>query len=129
MVQKVVVKRYSIAFKQQVVKEYEAGASISELRAKYGIGGSTTIQKWVAEYGREGLRHKLLVIQSPEEQNQTKMLKERIGQLEKLVAQLSLDKLMLESSLAEAESRLGEDVKKNSAAKSLSAPAGQPEAQ
>ena len=119
MVQKVVIKRYSIAFKQKIVRKYEAGDSIKELRETYAIGGSTTIQRWVVKYGQKGLRHKLLIIQSPEEQNQVKVLKERIGQLEKLVARLSLDKLMLESSLAEAEELLGGAVKKNGAAKSL----------
>jgi len=122
MGQKSIVKRYSIAFKQQVVKEYEAGSSVNELRAKYGIGGGSTIQGWVQRYGREGTRHKLLVIQSPQEQNQVKVLKERVGQLEKVVAQLTLDKLMLEASLAEAEAQLGGVVKKNGAHKSLSVP-------
>jgi len=127
MVQKVVIKRYSIAFKQKIVRKYEAGDSIKELRETYAIGGSTTIQRWVAKYGQKGLRHKLLIIQSPEEQNQVKVLKERIGQLEKLVARLSLDKLMLESSLAEAEELLGGAVKKNGAAKSLNGPSARRE--
>lgn len=33
------VKRYSEAFRQQVVKEYEAGESVYKLKKKYGIGG------------------------------------------------------------------------------------------
>ena len=37
------VKRYSQAFKQEVVKEYEAGASAKYLSEKYGIGGGSTI--------------------------------------------------------------------------------------
>lgn len=118
MKQAVLIKRYSQAFKQQVVKEYEAGHSISDLQKKYGIVGGSTIQTWIKQYGREGLRHKLMVIQQPEEQNLVKVYKDRMSQLEKVVAQLSLDKLILEASLAEAEARLGEDVKKNDAAKS-----------
>ena len=123
MSQKIIIKRYSIAFKQKVVKEYEAGDSMKELRDRYGIGGGSTIQKWIEKYGREGTRHKLIVIQSPQEQNQLKVLKKRVGQLEKVVAQLTLDKIMLEASLAEAEARLGVTVKKNGAARSLNAPA------
>jgi len=113
---KSVIKRYSEAFKQQVVCEYEAGTSMQELREKYGIGGGSTIGEWVAKYGRAGVRHKLLVIQSPEEQNQLKQLKARNDQLEKLVAQLLLDKVMLESTLQVAEARLGLDLKKSIAA-------------
>lgn len=119
MKQEIVIKKYSQAFKQQVVKEYEAGNSIYELQKKYGVTGGSTIQSWIKQYGREGTRHKLMVIQSPEEQNLVKVYKERMNQLEKVVAQLTLDKLILEASLTEAEARLGEDVKKNGGAKSL----------
>ena len=44
-------------------------------------------------------------------------LQERIANLEKLVAQLSLDKLMLESTLAVAEQELGYPVKKKQVTK------------
>lgn len=119
-----VIKRYSQAFRQEVVKEYEAGSSISDLRKKYGIAGGNTVQAWIRQYGREGLRRKLMVIQQPEEQNLVKVYKDHINQLEKVVARLSLDKLILEASLAEAEARSGEDVKKNGEAKSLSGSVG-----
>ena len=49
---------------------------------------------------------------------QNQVLQERIANLEKLVAQLSLDKLMLESTLAVAEKELGYPVKKKRATKS-----------
>ncbi len=39
-----VMKRYNKAFKVQVVREYEAGTSLSALREKYGIGGGNTIR-------------------------------------------------------------------------------------
>ncbi|MEM7029469.1 MAG: transposase, partial [Chloroflexota bacterium] len=77
-------KRYSLAFKRAIVAEYEKGASIEELRAKYGIGGSSTIQRWIEQYGRYGLREKLMVIQRPEEQNRVKEMQAKISQLEKI---------------------------------------------
>lgn len=107
-----IVKRYSLAFKKQVVKEYEAGASASALKRKYGLGCTHMVVKWVEKYGREGVRHKLMVVQTPEEQEQVKELEAHVAELEKLVAQLSLDKFMLESSLAVAEKQLGHTVKK-----------------
>ena len=122
MKQEVNIRRYSIPFKQQVVREYEGGASIQELREKYGIGGGNTIQSWLKKYGREGLRHKLLVIQQPAEQNQIKELKKRNKQLEEVVAQLSLDKLLLEATVAEMEEVLGPDFKKKDAPKSSKKP-------
>ena len=117
-----IVKRYSLAFKKHVAGEYEAGASMNELSQRYGITGKGTVARWVKQYGREGLRVKLMVIQKPEEQEQVKQLEGRIAELEKLVAQLSLDKFMLESVLAVAEEELGHEVKKNPPTKSPSTP-------
>ena len=114
-----VFRKYSVAFKQQVVREYEGGASLHELKERYGIGGGNTVRQWVEKYGREGLRHKVMVIQSPAEQNQVKVLKEKIGQLEKVVAQLSLEKLMLETVLEMAEAEQGIELKKNGGRRSL----------
>lgn len=108
-----VVKRYSEAFRIQVVREYEAGASVTALKQKYAIKGAGTVQRWIDKYSSQGLRHRLMIIQSPEEQNQVKSLQSRIQQLEQLVAQLSLDKLMLESSLAVLEREAGLERKKN----------------
>ena len=107
-----IVRRYSLAFKKHVVAEYEAGASVNQINQRYGISGSSTVARWVKQYGREGMRGKLMVIQKPEEQERAKQLEERIAELERLVAQLSLDKFMLESTLAVAEDELGHEVKK-----------------
>ena len=57
-----VIKRYSMAFKKQVVQEYEAGASIEGLRRKYGISGKQTVRNWINQYGRTGVRHRMTVI-------------------------------------------------------------------
>jgi len=54
-----------------------------------------------------------MVIQTPGEQEEVKKLKEKIVQLEKAVAQLTLDKMMLEATLDTVEEELGEDPKKN----------------
>lgn len=108
----VTIRRYSLAFKHAVVREYEAGASASTLRRKYGIGCVSTVCRWVGQYGREGTRHRLMTIQKPEEQRRVQEQAARIQELEALVAQLALDKAMLEASLAVAEERLGEPVKK-----------------
>jgi transposase-like protein len=107
-----IIKKYSLAFKKHVVAEYEAGASMYQLNKRYSITGGTTVKRWVKQYGREGLRVKLMMIQKPEEQERVKQLEGRIAELEKVIAQLSLDKFMLESTLAVAEEQLGHEVKK-----------------
>lgn len=70
------------------------------------------VVQWVEQYSREGVRHKLMVVQTPEEQERVKELEAQVAELEKLIAQLSLDKFMLESTLAVAEEELGHEVKK-----------------
>ena len=109
---KQIIRRYSLAFKKQVVEEYEAGVSASALRRRYGLGGTHMVVQWVERYSREGVRHKLMVVQTPKEQERVKELEAQVAELEKLVAQLSLDKFMLESTLAVAEEELGHEVKK-----------------
>lgn len=119
-----VVKRYSIAFKKQVIQEYEAGATIAELQRKYGLSNGPTVKRWISQYSREGVRHKVMHIQRPEEQEQVKELQKRLAEMEKLVAQLSLDKFMLESSLAVADEELGYTLKKKTVTKSSARPSG-----
>ena len=106
------IKRYSEAFKRQVVNEYEDGRSAYELNRKYGIKGGNTIKRWVKKYGRAGFRSELMVIQRPGEREREEQLIERLQELEAAVTQLALEKIVLESSLAEAEKLLGKSIKK-----------------
>ena len=89
-------------------------------------GGSTTIQRWVKKYGSAGFRHEVVVIQRAEEQEamaeREQELEERIRELEAAVAQLSLDKLMLETIVEVASERYGEDLKKKHGVKSSHRP-------
>ena len=85
--EKIALIRYSEAFKRQVVREYEVGVSASRLRAKYGIKGGSTISTWIKQYGREGSRYEMIVIQKPEERNEVKALKKRVQELESALAQ------------------------------------------
>ena len=93
------VKRYSQAFKQQVVREYESGSSINTLRQKYGIGGHHTVKEWI--------------VQSVDDQENMKALKRRIGELESALASSVLENHMLQTTLTVASSALGMDIKKN----------------
>jgi transposase-like protein len=46
-------RRYSEAFKKQVVKEFEQGAlNKDQLQVKYGIGGNSRILCWCRKYGK-----------------------------------------------------------------------------
>ena len=112
------IKRYSQAFKQQVVREYEAGASNYNLRQKYGIGAHHTVERWVKQYGRFGYRSGLVVIQTVEDQLEVKAMKERISELESALAESILENRMLKTTLEVAGQALEVDLKKNFGKKS-----------
>jgi transposase-like protein len=107
------VKRYSEAFRRQVVSEYEAGASENQLRKKYGIGGKQTIQRWIKKYASEGLRHDLMRVQLTDEVNRIKDLEQRVEELEQALGKTTLEKIALESIVEELQLRDPEGIKKN----------------
>ena len=83
--------RYSEAFKMEVVRELESGELLfSEMRSKYGICGTSTVQKWVRKYGN-GTRGKVIRVQSPEEIDELKKLKERVRRLESVLADANVN--------------------------------------
>lgn len=106
------VRRYSIGFKRQIVREYEQGSSLTALQKRYGIGGRQTIMRWIERYGIEGVRHRVMHIQHPSERDKVKALEERVAALEKALAQETLDRLMYESMVDVIEEKYGIDVKK-----------------
>jgi len=112
------IKRYSQAFKQQVVREYEAGASNYSLRQKYGIGAHHTVERWVKQYGRSGYRSELVVIQTVEDQLEVKAMKKRMAELESALAESTLENRMLKTTLEVASQALNLDLKKTFGKKS-----------
>jgi transposase-like protein len=112
------IKRYSQAFKQQVVREYEAGASIYSLRNKYGIGAHKTVERWVKQYGRCGYRSELVVIQTVKDQMEVKAMKQHIAELEAALAASVLENRMLKTTIEVASDAMEVDLKKNFGKKS-----------
>jgi len=68
---------------------------IDQVRRKYGIGGCT-IQKWLRKYGN-GSRGKIIRVETPQEIDELKRLKERVKRLEKALADANID-LQLEKA-------------------------------
>lgn len=110
---KKIVKRYSEAFKRQVVSEYESGAGIPDLQKKYGITGGNTIKYWIKKYAKQGFRHETITIQTAEEADRVRELEGRVEELERGLGQVTLEKLKLEAILEELEESYGVEVKKN----------------
>lgn len=107
------VKRYSDAFRRQVVAEYEAGSTISQLQRKYGITGGQTIQTWIKKYAIEGLRHDLVRIQIADEINRIKELEDQVQELEQALGRVMLEKIKLESIVEELMAEDKDGIKKN----------------
>ena len=83
--------RYSEAFKMAVVRELEEqDLPYERVRRKYGILGCETVQNWVRKYGN-GTRGKIIRVETPEQIDEMKRLKERVKRLEALLADASID--------------------------------------
>ena len=78
-------KRYSVERIVAAVKAHESGTSIGDICRKLGIA-EATFYRWKKDYG--GLE--------PDQVRELKQLREENERLKKLVAELSLDKAMLQ---------------------------------
>ena len=83
--------RYSEAFKIQLVRELDSGnLSIRRARQKYGIGGATTVRRWVRQYGN-GNHGKVVRVEQPKELNEKDQLRQRVRALERALADANID--------------------------------------
>ncbi len=87
------VIRYSEAFKRQVVDKIERGefCSVGAAAKAYGIKGKSTVRNWVIKYGTEKLLPKVIRIETLKEQNELKVSRKRIRELEAAVADAHID--------------------------------------
>jgi transposase-like protein len=95
-------KRYSEAFKMEVVRALEAGryGSVYEISRAYGIGASRTVRVWLQGYGKETLINRAVHVMKADEEREVKELRERVKKLEKALANAHLD-LKLEEAYLE----------------------------
>ena len=109
MMQKVV--RYSEAFKLQVIQELERGevASVTALREKYDITGGSTVNRWLKRYGRNHLLPRIVRVETPEDQNRLKELKQENDRLKKALADSHMDAALHKSWLNIACEQFGVD--------------------
>ena len=106
--------RYSLAFKQKVIREIETGKfSIGEARRIYDIKGCATIPGWLKKLGKHHLLDKVVRIEMKGEKDKLKELERQKKQLESALAQEHLKNLCLEALIESAEEHYGVDLKKN----------------
>jgi len=105
--------RYSEAFKLKVVGEIEKGKlTISEASKLYEINGGTTIYKWIRKYGRNHLISKTVRIEMKDEKDIIKSKEERIRELEKALASVTVQNICQKCYIDSLESNLTEEEKK-----------------
>lgn len=105
--------RYSISFKQQVIREVEEGASKESVRRKYGIRGGNTIQKWLCKFGKHHLINQTIRVETMEEKDRVKFLEKEVQRLKMALADAFLAQRSLETVIDEANKLYGTDLKKN----------------
>ncbi len=90
------IRRYSISFRRQVVDDLENGRfdSIVAARRHYGIGGTTTVQKWLRVYGKNHLLPKVVLVQKPDERDLICELKKKVATLEQALGQTQVENLL-----------------------------------
>jgi transposase-like protein len=106
------VRRYSAAFKVQVVADLESGrfASIGAARQHYGIAGCGTVQKWLRQYGKNHLLSRVVRVQKPDEPDQIRQLKRQIAQLQQALGQTQAQNVLNAEYLKLACEQMGQDV-------------------
>jgi len=92
-VERKAVVRYSESFKLQVVRELEEGrhGSCNAAMEAYGIRGSETVYRWARQYGREHLTRRVIRVETLEERDELRRIKERLRDLEQALGDATLD--------------------------------------
>lgn len=107
------ITRYSISFKQKVVKEIEEGLSISEAARRYEIKGGSTIQKWLVKFGKNHLLSKIVRVEMKGEKDRVKELEAEVKRLKIALADATMEKYALKTLVDIVDEHYQTDVKKN----------------
>ena len=107
------VIRYSISFRQMVVKEVEEGLGLEQVKKKYGIHGGNTVQRWVKNFGKNHLLNKIMRVETMDERDRIKQLEEDNKRLKLALADAYMAKDCLEGIIRMADKEYKTDLKKN----------------
>ena len=105
--------RYSISFKQKVVKEIEEGLTFTQAARRYGIRGGATIQKWIKHFGKNHLLNKIVRVEMKGEKDRVKQLEAEVKKLKIALADATMEKHVLETLIDIVNENYQTDVKKN----------------
>ena len=107
------LKRYSISFKQKVVKEIEQeGLGLMEAKRRYGIGGAETINLWLRKFGKQHLLNRVIRVETKGEKDRVLELEKEVKKLKLALADSYLARDCAEEVIKQAGKLYGEDLKK-----------------
>ncbi len=110
------VKRYSDLFKRKVILEYEnSDSSMEYIRKKYGIGGSTTIDKWRRKFAQT--IHIVEMSKEKDDQDELSRLRAEIEVLRRELDYERMSRLSYQTMIRIAEKELDIEIEKKSGAK------------
>lgn len=108
------MRRYSISFKKQIIRELEdTGATMDLIRKKYDIRGAETIQRWIRKFGKNHLINQVIRIETMEEKDRIRALEAEIKKLKLALADSLLAQRSLEVVIDEANKEYKTDLKKS----------------
>ena len=108
------ILRYSISFKQKVVREIEKeGLSIGSAARRYGITGGSTIQRWIKKFGKNHLLSQVIRIEMKGEKDRLKELESENKRLKIALADATMQNHVLEKLIEVANENYETDLKKN----------------
>ena len=87
------IVKYSESFKLSVVRAIEDGEvdNCCQARERYGVRGGGTVERWVRNYGKNHLVGKVIRVETINEINELKRLKQRVRLLEGTLADATVD--------------------------------------
>jgi len=107
------VIRYSISFKQKVVREIqEEGLSISEASRRYGITGGETVKKWIRQLGKDHLLNTVIRVEMKGEKDRLREMEKEILKLKAALADAYLARDCAEEVIKQAGKIYQTDLKK-----------------
>jgi len=105
-----IIRRYSEAFKQKLISEYECGKmSKLSLSRKYGITGGNTLNDWLKKYGKNELIGIKVKVTMKHEADELKRLKEENKKLKLTLADLTLENRLLQKEIEYRKTLMGDE--------------------
>jgi transposase-like protein len=102
------MKRYSLAFKMQAVREVESGDLCAHRVAlKYDIKGTDTVLRWVRQYG-SGKYGKIIRVEKADEVNEAAQLRRQLRLTKEALADAHMELALEKAFLSVACEQMGQ---------------------